>query len=97
MKAVPRWLGVADVTVAVLLATSAIYVAARCRHDVSDADRLAALRGTQVLLGLIPALLILFFLVGNGIDWIVLVMGLAWRGWLLAYTLPYLMAVRREA
>jgi hypothetical protein len=42
-----------------------------------------------------PALLIVFFVVGERTDWRVLVIGLAWRGWLLLYTLPYLISATR--
>ena len=51
-----------------------------------------------MIFGIIPALLIVFFIAGDRIEWRVLVIGLAWRGWLLLYTLPYLIsAVRRTA
>jgi hypothetical protein len=86
----PRWLGVADVAVAALLVGVAITVATRSRRAVTDRHRLAALRAMQRLVGVVPALLVLFFVVGVNIDWTVLTIGLAWRGWLFACTLPSL-------
>lgn len=93
----PRWLGIADVVLAAVVAAGAITLSVDYRHRIADADRLAAQRVSERLLGLIPATLLLFFLVGDRLDWTVLVVGLAWRTWLLLYTLPALIAVRREA
>jgi len=91
----PRWLGAADVAVAVLLVLSALRLAHRTRAVVTDADRVTALRMTQTTLSAVPLLLALFFLVGDRIGWTVLVIGLAWRGWLLCYLLPLLAAAWR--
>lgn len=48
------------------------------------------------LVGVVPALLVLFFVAGHRINWEVLVVGLAWRVGLLLYTLPYLVAALSE-
>lgn len=92
-----RWLGVADVVVAALLLLVAIGVASKHRGRLSDNDRVIAFRVSQALLAVIPALLIIFFIAGNRIDWQVLVVGLAWRGWLLLYTLPYLVSAMNSS
>jgi hypothetical protein len=93
----PRWLGIADVLVAAILFLSAALLTSRNRNTVTDRDRVAALRASQIVAGILPVLLVLFFLLGDRINWKVLVIGLAWRGWLLLYTLPYLTAaLRRE-
>jgi hypothetical protein len=91
-----RWLGLADVGVAALLVTVAFTVASRARSKVSDTDRLIAFRVSQTLLSVIPVLLIGFFIAGDRINWQVLIVGLAWRGWLLLYTLPYLISVTSD-
>ena len=88
----PRWLGAADVVVAVLLLASAFTVSSRAKVAVTDVHRVAALRFSQFVLGVIPLLLALFFLLGDRIGWTVLVIGLAWRAWLLLYVLPSLIA-----
>lgn len=74
----------------------AIAVASRTRARVADPDRIAAFRATQAVLGVVPALLVLFFVAGERVDWEILVVGLAWRGWLLIYTLPYLVAAAAD-
>jgi uncharacterized protein YybS (DUF2232 family) len=92
----PRWLGVADVVFAVLLLVSAFTVVNRAKPAVSDVHRVAALRFSQVVLNAIPLLLVLFFLLGDRVAWTVLVIGLAWRAWLLLYVLPFLVASWRD-
>ena len=88
----PRALGIADVSVAALLFLTAATLAARSRGVVEDRHRLAALRATQVVAGVIPFLLAAYFVMGSRVGWPVLVVGLAWRSWLLFYVLPALAA-----
>lgn len=92
-----RWLGITDVVVAALLLVVAIGVANKHRSSLSDNDRLIAFRASQTLFAVIPALLILFFIAGDRLSWQVMVVGLAWRGWLLLYTLPYLISAIKGA
>ena len=87
-----RWLGIADVAVAAGLVGVAAVLAARGQHAVADRHRLAALRVGQGVLGLMPALLVVYFVVGPRVNWTVLVIGLAWRAWLLFSILPVLVA-----
>ena len=91
-----KWLGLADVGVAALLLAVAFTVASRVRNKVSNDDRLIAFRVSQALFSVIPVLLVGFFIAGDRIDWQVLIVGLAWRGWLLLYTLPYLISVTTD-
>jgi hypothetical protein len=84
----PRWLGVADVAVAAILFGAVAILEARGRGEVTDRHRLAALRATQAVIGVIPVLLVAYFVAGARLNWTVLVIGLAWRGWLLLYSLP---------
>jgi hypothetical protein len=74
-----------------LFAASARVVSWR-RGKITDADQIRAFGISQIVSGVIPLLLIVFFVFGDRIDWRVLVIGLAWRGWLLLYTLPYLIS-----
>lgn len=92
---IPRWIGFADVVVAGLLLVASIALAVHTQYQVSDADKIAAFRISQLLISAVPALLIVFFAAGHRIHWDVLVVGLAWRGWLLIYSLPYLITARR--
>ncbi len=89
----PLWLGTADVAIATCLFVSAVMVAARARTHVTDEHRIAAFNTSQVVFAAVPLLLAVFFVVGGRVDWRVLVIGLAWRGWLLLYTLPFLIAL----
>ena len=94
----PTWLGVADVVVGGLLFAASAGIASRRREKVTTDDRVRAFHVSQMIFGIIPVLLIVFFVAGDRIEWRVLVIGLAWRGWLLLYTLPYLIsAVRRTS
>jgi hypothetical protein len=88
----PRWLGIADVAVAAVLFGAAATVATRVRSAVADHHRLTAFRASQGVIAIIPALLAAYFVLGPRINWEVLVVGLAWRGWLLFYSLPSLAA-----
>lgn len=88
----PRWLSVTDIGIAVLLFGLCVVLWSRMGRRVDDHHRAVAQRITQVVLGLIPVLMAVFFLAGNRIRWSVLVPALAWRGWLLLYSLPYLVA-----
>lgn len=88
-----RLMGIADVTVAALLFLAAAAVAQRGRRTVADGHRLSALRATQKVTDVIPVLLAVYFVAGSRVKWDVLVIGLAWRGWLFVYTLPFLASV----
>lgn len=95
----PRWLGVADILIAAALFGSTAVVVARVRRSVTDDDRLRALRVSQMVVGMVPVLIAVYFVVGSRVNWTVLVIGLAWRSWLLLYSVPYLVAavqVREE-
>jgi hypothetical protein len=89
----PRWLGVADVVVAAMLAMASFATAARTQALVSDVDRAAAFRALSRLASAIPVLLAAYlFVFGETLDWTVLVVGLGWRAWLLLVILPNLVA-----
>jgi hypothetical protein len=91
----PRWLGIADVGIAAALVGSTAAVVARVRRSVTADDRLSALRISQRVVGVVPVLLALYFVVGSRVNWTVLVIGLAWRAWLFLYSAPYLVAAFR--
>ena len=91
----PRWLGIADVVIAAAFFGSTAVVVARAGKSVADYDRLVALRISQRVLGLVPVLIAAYFVIGSRINWPVLVIGLAWRAWLLLHSVPYLVAALR--
>src|SRR5262249_18554643 len=90
----PRWLGISDVTVAAAFCSTAMFISMRARNAVADRHRLRAFRLGQLVLGVIPALLVAYFVIGIRLNWTVLIIGLAWRAWLLLYTLPFLLAAK---
>ena len=92
----PRWLGLLDVVLAAAYFASAALVVARAQRQVADHDRIISLRVSQVIVGVIPVLLVTYFVVGARVNWTVLLIGLAWRGWLLHYSMPSLIAVLRH-
>ena len=63
---------------------------------MTEHDRLEAFRISQIVVGAIPVLLGLCFVVGSRVNWTVLVIGLAWRGWLFLYSAPYLIAALHQ-
>ena len=90
MERPPRLLGIADVMVAAILFLTVATLVAKGGSAVTDQHRVSALRASQRVTGVIPALLVAFFVAGQRVNWTVLVIGLAWRGWLLFYSLPFL-------
>jgi hypothetical protein len=88
----PRSLGIADVTVAAMLVVAAMVLVTRAPSPPADRELAAAFRAARAVAGIIPVLLVLFFLAGNRVNWQVLVIGLAWRGWLFVYIAPFLVA-----
>ena len=94
----PRWLGVLDVVLAAALVCGGIMIASRIPKDWTPEEISASFR---VLRGGSIALLVLsvVFVAGGHLKWEVLLVGLAWRAWLLAWVLPSAVAlwVRRAA
>jgi len=88
----PRWIGIADVILAAALFGVTAIVVVRGRRSVADPDRLVALRTSQAVLGAAPMLIAVYFVAGSHVNWTVLIIGLAWRIWLLIYSLPFLVA-----
>ena len=86
--AFPRWWGVADVVLAFILALLAAALGGLIGRGVSKAAEASTYRSYRLLTHGILALLVVFFLAGDRINWINCLTGFAWRAWLLLYTLP---------
>jgi hypothetical protein len=84
----PRWLGVADVALAALLAISALMLVSKAGRGGTDLA--SGYRLVRLVSYLIPCLLALFFAAGARVKWEVLVIGLCWRAFLLVMVAPYL-------
>ena len=93
---VPAWLGVLDVTVAAVAVALGFTIASMGLRRADDASKLAAYRLYRAV-AILPLVLIAgFFLVGDRVNWSVLLLGLAWRAWLFVYVLPAALVLRRD-
>ena len=94
-EGLPRVVGVLDGIIAFAVVIMAMVLHARTQGKVTKDDHAAAYRAYRVLMHAILGLLVVFFLLGDRIAWSILLVGLAWRAWLLVYTMPaWYMALR---
>src|SRR5262245_18746006 len=94
--AFPAWWGPLDVGLAFVLATLAILVSALGRGRVDGEIERRTYRLYRVLIHVIIALILVFFLAGDRLIWTYFLPGIAWRAWLLLYTLPEWLALVRN-
>lgn len=80
--------GVLDGIIAFAVVIMAMILHARTQGKVTKDEHEAAYRVYRVLMNAILGLLVVFFIFGDRIAWTVGLVGLAWRAWLLLYTLP---------
>jgi hypothetical protein len=90
------WIGILDVSIALVLIVIAGALVARTRAALDPAVFEESGRLYRAGANVLLVLLMLFFAAGDRIDWQVLLVGLAWRAWLLAYALPAWLAARRH-
>lgn len=86
--ALPGWVGAIDGIVAFALVIMAMVLYVRTQGKVTRDAHDAAYRAYRVLIHVIIGLLVVFFLFGDRVAWHIGLVGLAWRAWLLLYTLP---------
>jgi len=92
--AISRGMGILDVTVAFLLLVAGITIVSTKPPASADADQRAVRWYRHA--GTVPiVLLVIFFTAGSHVRWDILLIGLAWRAWLLMYTLPATLALLR--
>lgn len=91
-ESLPNWFGLLDVGVALILILLMMGLSSLMQKFVDDRVKLLCYRFYGWLASLPIILLGLFFILPNAIDWNILLPGLAWRVWLLAYSLPALVA-----
>jgi hypothetical protein len=89
----PRWFGIADVAIALVLVAVGTWIATRRPGPFSADVSRAALRILQGMASLPLVLLVVFFLAGDAVRWHVLLPGLAWRAWLFVVALPSWLAL----
>ena len=94
--AISRAMGVSDVAVALVLLATGIYVVSLKPPASPETDRRAVAWYKHA--GAVPIILLaIFFVAGSLVRWEILLVGLAWRAWLLMYTLPAALALLRPA
>jgi hypothetical protein len=77
-----------DVGIAFVLAIMAIVILAIANGRVNKQAEDSSYRAYQVLTHGILAIIVIFFLFGDRVTWSNCLTGLAWRAWLLLYSLP---------
>jgi hypothetical protein len=87
-EAWPKWWGVLDVGIAFVLALLALAVLAFGQGQVNKQAEDASYRAYRVLIHGIFSMLLVFVFVGDRIVWGNCLTGIAWRTWLLLYSLP---------
>jgi hypothetical protein len=94
----PKWWGIVDVALAFCLGVLAMWILGATQGAIDKQAEEASYRAYRFLAHGILAVLVIFFLAGDRIVWSQCLSGLAWRLWLLLYTLPaWLRAVRPGA
>jgi hypothetical protein len=88
MEKPPTWIGVLDVSIAGALMVVAFVTMARGGGRIDERVRDTSYRAYRASSNVLPLLLAAFFLLGDRLEWDVLVIGLAWRAWVLWYVLP---------
>jgi hypothetical protein len=84
----PGWIGIVDVVLAFVVVILGLAILSIAGNKVQSLDIQASYQGYRAL-GTVPLiLLVIFFIAGDRLLWNVLLLGLAWRTWLLVYTLP---------
>lgn len=98
-SALPAWVGVTDVVLAATVVAFALRLAVVTAAPSTLTEWRDSMRVARSAVAPIPLLLALFFLAGARVRWPVLVIGLAWRAWLLVFLAPQLavaLQARRE-
>lgn len=91
--AVSRAMGLLDGAVALVLVVVGIYIVSVNPTTPEESVRHRVIAWYRVT-GAVPlVLLVIFFLAGSHVRWDILLVGLAWRGWLLMYSLPAMLAM----
>ena len=84
----PKWWGVLDVSIAFVLAMLAFAVLASGHGRVTRQAEEVSYRVYRILIHGIFAAMLVFVLFGDWIVWSNCLTGIAWRAWLLLYSLP---------
>ena len=84
----PTWVGVADVALAACLVASGMVIVSKKPSDFAPRVVATAFRLYRALSAAFLVLLAVFFVLGDGLRWDILLPGLAWRAWVLVMVAP---------
>jgi cyanophycinase-like exopeptidase len=94
----PRIWGVLDVAIAAIVAVLGIAVVAIGEKRIDARATEAAYRVYRILIHGILAAIVIFFTLGDRVNWTSCLPGFAWRAWLLLYALPaWIVAARSQS
>lgn len=93
---VPGWLGLLDVAVAAVFALLGFWIESTFGRRATEKDRARAWQLIRTGSAGILVLLALFLLDPGLANWSVLIVGLAWRAWLVIWVLPAVIVAQRE-
>ena len=96
MERPPRWIGVLDVVFALAWVVVMMLIVGLAQNQIDIRAKETSYQIYRLLAHLLLVLLAAFFMVGDRINWNVLLPGLAWRLWWLVYTLPATLALWRS-
>lgn len=84
----PQWMGVADVIIAFTWVFVVFGIETLTHEKPNDEIRKKSLTVYRAI-SIVPlALIVIYFLAGERVDWEVLLVGLGWRSWLAIYAFP---------
>jgi hypothetical protein len=91
----PKWWGVADVSLAAVMAVGTFGIQALVREHVDKRDQDSTYRAYRTLTHGLMAVAVLVMVAGDSITWINCATGFLWRSWLGLYILPWWFAAMR--
>ena len=89
----PSWVGIVDVGLAIILVILMLVLVGLAGSSIQSRVKQFAYEVYRGAASLLIVLLIAYFVFGNEINWNVLLIGLAWRAWVLFYSLPAALTV----
>jgi len=89
----PSWVGLVDVALAVILIGLMLALVSLGGSNIHSRVKQFAYEVYRAAASLLIVLMIVYFVFGSHINWSVLLIGLAWRAWVLFYTLPAALTV----
>jgi len=90
---VPTWIGASDVLIALIVVGILATATTKVRGKINETVKNTSSNIYQSLAGIPLLLLAIYFIFGDKIHWEILLPGLAWRAWVLLYSIPSMIAL----